>query len=222
MNAAKMVVILVLVLVVGIFAGSLGTRIYLRHELQRAEQSRQTSEEKVNRIVGRLTDDLKLDAGQQAEVRKIITATEARATGLKALYAPELKKIYDRSFEQIGAKLNAEQKIKLQKRQDKLSSRYNAIYFKSLQTARAGIPDMDTISLLLNLNASQRDRVQAIMKDRSEREDLVIGKYQKTERPDIMALERELQRVRAAETKDLSHVLSRDQLDHFKTDVEAY
>ena len=39
--------------------------------------------------------DLKLDAGQQAEVRKIITATEARATGLKALYAPELKKIYN-------------------------------------------------------------------------------------------------------------------------------
>jgi hypothetical protein len=222
MNTAKLVVILVLVLVVGIFAGSLGTRIYLRHELQRAEASRQTSEEKVNRIVGRLTDDLKLDAGQQAEVRKIITATEARATGLKALYAPELKEVYDRGFEQIGAELNAEQKVKLQKRQDKLSSRYNAIYFKSLQTARAGIPDMDTISRLLNLNASQRDRVQAIMKDRSAREDLVIGKYQKMERPDIMALEQELRRVRAAEMKDLSQVVTRDQLEHFKTDVAAY
>ena len=34
MNTAKLIVMLVLILLVGIFAGSLGTRIYLRHELQ--------------------------------------------------------------------------------------------------------------------------------------------------------------------------------------------
>lgn len=222
MNTAKLVIIFILVLVVGIFAGSLGTKIYLKHELQRAEPGRQTSEEKVNRIVGRLTEDLRLDAGQQAEVRKIIAATEARATGLKALYTPDLKEIYDRSFERIGTKLNAEQKVRLQKRQERFSARFNTMYFTSLQAARAGTPDMETISRLLNLDASQGKRVQAILKDRREREDLVITKYQKMERPDLTALSGDLKRIGTDTKKDLSRVLSSDQLTHFKTDVEAY
>ncbi len=222
MNTVKLVVIFILVLVVGIFAGSLGTKIYLKHELQRTGPGRQSSEEKVNRIVGRLTEDLKLDAGQQDEVRKIITATEARATGLKALYEPDLKEIYDRSFARIGEKLNAEQKIRLLKRQERFSSRFNAMYFRSLQAARAGIPDMETISRLLNLDASRREHVRAVLKDRKEREDLVIAKYQKLERPDLAALSGDLKKIRTDTEKDLSRVLSSDQLRHFKTDVEAY
>jgi len=222
MNTAKLVVMLVLVLVVGIFAGSLGTRIYLRHEMQRPQADRRTSEEKINRILGRLAQDLKLDAGQQAEVRKIITATEARATGLKVLYEPELKDIYDRSFEKIGAKLNAEQKEQLQKRQEKFSARFNAMYFTSLKTARSGRPDMETISRLLSLDASRRADVSAILQDRNKREDLVIGKYQTMQRPDLTALERDLREVRAAAIKELSRVLTNEQLGHFKTDIGDY
>lgn len=222
MNTAKLVVMLVLVLIVGIFAGSLGTRIYLRHELQRPQTDRQASEEKINRILGRLTQDLKLDADQQAEVRKIITATEARATGLKVLHEPELKEIYDRSFEKIAAKLNTEQKEKLQKKRERLSARFNAMYFTSLKTARSGMPDMETISRLLSLDASQRGTVRAILQDRNQREDLVIGKYQKMGRPDLIALDRDLREIRSAAMKDLSRVLTNEQLGHFKTDIGAY
>jgi Zn-dependent oligopeptidase len=222
MNTAKLVVMLVLVLVVGIFAGSLGTRIYLRHEMQRPQADRQTSEEKINRILGRLTQDLKLDAGQQAEVRKIVTATEARATGLKVLYEPELKDIYDRSFEKIGAKLNAEQKEQLRKRQERFSVRFNAMYFKSLQTARSGIPDVETISRLLGLDASRRGDVSEILQDRNKREDLVIGKYQKMERPDLMALDHDLREIRSGVMRDLSRVLTKEQLEHLKTDTGAH
>ena len=52
---------------------------------RQSQADRNNSEEKIKRIVGRLTDDLKLDDRQQAEVRKIITATEARATGCQGI-----------------------------------------------------------------------------------------------------------------------------------------
>ena len=62
MNTAKLVAMLVLVLIVGIFAGSLGTKIYYRHELERSRADTQAPEERTTRIVARLTADLKLDA----------------------------------------------------------------------------------------------------------------------------------------------------------------
>ena len=222
MNTAKLAVMLVLVLIVGIFAGSLGTKMYYRHEIERSRADRQGPEEKITRIVGRLTEDLKLDTAQQARVRKIVAATEARATAVKASYGPELKRIFDRSFERINAALNAEQKAKLQERQEKISARYNAMYFKSLQAARSGMPDMDTISRLPRLDEARREQASAILRDRYKREDLVIGKYQKMERPDLVAVDRDLRDIRGGSMKDLSRVLTGEQLEYFKADIGAY
>ena len=222
MNTAKLAVMLVLVLIVGIFAGSLGTKIYYRHELERSGADRQGPEERVNRIVGRLTADLKLDAGQQAEARKIVAATEARATAVRTSYQPELKRVFDRGFEQIGEKLNAGQKTELQKKQEKLSARFDAMYFKSLVAARSGMPDMGTTARLLGLNASQREKMGAILQDLNKREDLVIEKYQKMERPDLTAADRDMRALRSASMKDLSGVLTRDQLERFKSDIAAW
>lgn len=222
MNTAKLVIMLVLVLIVGACAGSLGTKVYYRHELQRSQADRQGPEEKVARIVGRLTEDLKLDAVQQAEVRKIVAATEARATAVRTLYGPELKRIFDRGFERIAEKLNPEQKAGLHEKQEKMSARYDALYFKSLKAARSGMPDIDAISRLLGLDASRREKVNAILQDRDKREDLVIGKYQKMERPDLMAVDRNLKEIRAGSTKDLARVLTNEQLEHFKKDIAAW
>lgn len=222
MNTAKLAVMLVLVLIVGIFAGSLGTKMYYRHEIERSRADRQGPEEKIARIVGRLTEDLKLDTAQQARVRKIVAATEARAAAVKASYGPELKRIFDLSFERINAALNAEQKAKLQERQEKMSARYNAMYFKSLQAARSGMPDMDTISRLPRLDETRREQASAILRDRYKREDLVIGKYQKMERPDLVAVDRDLRDIRGGSMKDLSRVLTGEQLEYFKADIGAY
>ncbi|MBP1748123.1 MAG: hypothetical protein H6Q52_662 [Deltaproteobacteria bacterium] len=222
MSTAKLIIMLVLVLLVGIFAGSLGTRIYFRHELQKSQADRNNSEERIKRIVGRLTDELKLDDRQQTEVRKIITATDARATGIKVLYEPELRKIYDQSFERIGEKLTVEQKARLQKRQERFSAKYNAMYFKSLRTAQAGLPDIETISRQLGLDKSQQSQVSAILKDARAREDLIIEKYQKMAHPDLMVVNKEIIEARSASMKSLSGVLTKQQLESFKTDLAAY
>lgn len=222
MNTAKLVVILVLLLVVGIFAGSLGTKIYLGHEIERSQASRQNSEERIQRIVGRLTNELKLDDRQQIEVRKIITATDARVTGIKASYEPELRKIYDQSFQRIAEGLNDEQKARLQKRQERFSAKFNALYFRSLRTARAGSPDIETITRALGLDRSQRSQVDAILKEQRKREDLIIEKYQKMDHPDLMAVDHDISEVRNASMKELSRVLTSEQLANFKKGLPVY
>ena len=222
MNTAKLVAMLVLVLIVGVFAGSLGTKMYYRHELERSRADTQGPEERTTRIVARLSADLKLDAGQQAAVRKIIAATEARVSAVKTLYQPELKRLFDRGFERIGEKLNAEQKAKFQAKQEKMSARFNAMYFKSLLATRPEMPDMDTIARLVGLDAAQREKVAAILQDRSKREDLVIEKYRKMDHPDLMAADREFREVRWVSMKDLSGVLTNEQLERFKRDVAAW
>lgn len=222
MNTAKLIVILVLVLLVGIFAGSLGTRVYLRHELQKSQTDRHNSEEKINRIVGRLTDELKLDDRQQAEIRKIVAATDARATSVKVLYEPELKRVYDQNFQRIGEKLSDEQKAKLQKRQEKFSAKYNAMYFKSLRTAQAGLPDIEILTRRLGLDKSQQSQVNAILEDQRMRENSVIEKYQKMDRPDLMTVNNDIAQVRNTVIKNLSGVLTQEQLERYKTDFTAY
>jgi len=137
-NKAKFVITLALVLLVGILAGSLGTRMYLKHEPR-------SSEDRVKKIVQRLTDDLRLDAAQKAEVEKMVTRTDARAAALRASYQPELKKIYDRDFELLGTKLNDNQKAKLRARHERFSLRFNALYFRSLRTAQKAIPDVNAL-----------------------------------------------------------------------------
>ncbi len=222
MNTAKLVVMLVLILLVGIFAGALGTRIYLRHEMQSSQAGRHNSEEKINRAVARLTGDLKLDANQQAEVRKILTATEARTTAVKVSYGPELKKIYDRSFERIRENLSIEQKEKLQKRQERFSDRYSAMYFTSLHTAQSVSPDMEIISRHLGLDNAQRSRIDAILQDRRSSEDSIIEKYQKMQFPDLSAVDRDIAEIRAASMKSISRVMTDKQFEHFKKDIAVY
>lgn len=222
MTTAKLTVMLVLVLLVGIFAGSLGTRIYLKHEIQRSQTDRHDPEERIKRLVGRLTDELKMDTGQQAEVRKVIIATDARATGIKASYEPELKRIYEQSFQRISEKLNEDQKAKLQKRQQKFSARFNAMYFNSLRRAQAGLSDMEDIARRLGLDGTQRSQVSDILKDQREREDIIIEKYRKMDHPDLMAANHDMMEVRRSSIYTLSSVLTEEQLDRFKKNIAPY
>lgn len=218
MNTTKLIVIFILVFLVGTLAGSLGTRIYLRHELSQAQAHKQDPEDKIKRVVARLTDGLKLDSTQEGEVRRIITATEARATGVKALWAPELKKVYDLSFQRIGEKLTGPQKANLEKRQERFTTRYNAMYFKSLRAAQAGVPGIGVLARNLGLNESQKVRVASVLEDLKKQENLTIGKYEKMDRPDLMAVRENITGERLTAIKNLTTVLTREQLERFKTE----
>ena len=217
MDKIKLIVTLALVLLVGIFAGSLGTRIYLNHQLDGSRAGRSHSaDDRVKNIMKKITVDLNLDTGQQAEIRKIVTMTEAKAAGVRASYEPRLEKVYDRNFELIKEKLNDEQKTRLQARQERFSRRFISYYFRLLNTAQNGLPDAATLKDRLNLDPAQLSQVAAILKDQKNKRALIIGKYEKMDHTDLAAVNSELADVEKATMKRLSDVLTEKQMARYR------
>lgn len=216
MNKIKIVITLALVLLVGVFAGALGTRIYLRHQTEGSHATRsRTSEERVTQIMGRLTKDLKLDAVQRAEIEKVVLKTDGKVTAVKVSYQPELKKIYDLGFEAIKERLNEEQKAKLRARHERFSQRYNALYFRSLRAAQRGIPDADALKDRLGLDTAQHARVATILADQKNRQGFIIARYEKAENPDLFAVNSDLEEVRRSVWKQLAEALTPEQLARY-------
>lgn len=213
MTKIKIVITLVLVLLVGIFAGSLGTRIYLKHQMEESGWARpRTSEERVKKIVKRLVEDLRLNAAQTVEVEKLVTKMEARATALRVFYQPELRKIYDEGFQRINEKLTDEQKKQMQARQEKLTLRYNAYYFRSLHTAQNAIPDAAELKVRLGLDAAQESQVAAILADQRAQQAAVIDRYEKADRPDLMAVSADLAEIGKTARNRIAALLTPEQL----------
>ncbi|MEN6617260.1 MAG: hypothetical protein ABFD12_11935 [Syntrophorhabdus sp.] len=219
MNMIKLLVVLTLVFLVGVFAGALGTRMYLRHHLETVQAQKPGSAEKIERIVKKISDDLKLDAAQQDYVRKIVTETNARAEAIKVLYEPELKRIYDQSFGQINERLTETQKHKLRLRQEKFSDRFNASYFKSLQIAEGALPDPTVMKDRLGLSDAQLSQVTSFLDTQKKRRASIIDTYQKMDKADLIAMNKELTESRSELLQDLSRVLTKEQYAKFEKEM---
>lgn len=213
MNKLKIVIILALVLLVGICAGALGTRMYLGHQLEGFHSTRsRTPDDRVKKIVTRLVDDLRLDAAQTVEVEKLVTKMEARATAIRVSYQPELRKVYEEGFQRINERLADEQKKKLQARQEKLIPRYNAYYFRSLRAAQMAIPDAAELKARLGLDAAQESQAAAILADQRAQQAAVIERYEKADRPDLAAVSADLAEIGKTARNRIIAVLTPEQL----------
>ena len=120
MNRLKLVIGVTLVFLFGALAGSLGTGLYLRQEMERFERGRHGGPERAAFLVKRFTHDLDLTEAQQAEVRKIVEESEQKIKAIRQQYLPEIKGIIDQSFALMGEKLSPEQQKKLYKLHEKL------------------------------------------------------------------------------------------------------
>jgi hypothetical protein len=169
----------------------------------------------VKKIMKRLTRDLRLDAGQQAEIEKILVVTDARATGVRTLYQPDLKRIYDQGFELIKQKLNDEQKARLVSRREKSAARYSSYYFRSLRTAEKGLPDAEALKNRFVLDAAQQSRITVILEDQKNRRKLIIEKYEKVDKPDLAAARSELAEVSQDARARLAEVLTPEQMTRY-------
>jgi len=218
MNKAKLIITVVLILLVGIFTGSLGTRIYLEHQLERSETGRSRHhEDKVKRTMERLTRDLSLDSKQRDEIRKIIVLTEAKAAGIKVSYQPDLVRIHDHGLALIKEKLNEEQKRKLQAREERLSRRFSSSYFRSLRIAQAALPDIATLKDRLGLTKTQESQVARIIEDQRAQQEQIIAKYENVNNPDLAAVRSELTEAQKTTARRLSEALAEDQMARYRT-----
>jgi Spy/CpxP family protein refolding chaperone len=127
MNKLKLVIGVTLVFLFGALAGSLGTGLYLRQEMEKFEGGKHGGPERAALIVKRFTHDLDLTEAQQAEVRKIIEESEKKIRAIRQEYLPELKGIIDQSFALMREKLSPEQQRKLDMLHEKLERSHGPI-----------------------------------------------------------------------------------------------
>ena len=117
MNRIKLAIGIILLLLLGAIAGSVGTGIYIRH---RIEHIGPVKPPKAHFLLRKLSRELDLTETQQVEIGKILEESHTEITALRRKFLPEIKEITDQSFVLIKEKLKEEQKQKLDKLHGKL------------------------------------------------------------------------------------------------------
>ena len=107
----KLVLGLLLVLVLGILAGAIGTGFYLKYKVTPLEKG---SRGKEAFIMERLSKELKLTPNQKSKIGPIVEQMIEKRREYHHRIRPEIKTIMDQGFTQIEQELNEDQKKKLE------------------------------------------------------------------------------------------------------------
>lgn len=126
MNKIKLASGVLLVFLVGVLAGSLGTGIYYKKRVEKFEAGGPPVQERIQIILGRFANDLNLTSEQKAEFEKLIKESQEKKIALGQKFLPEMKEINDNTFKSIRDKLTPEQKTKL----DDLIQKMNDVHNK--------------------------------------------------------------------------------------------
>lgn len=110
MKRWKLISGLLLVFVLGVLAGSFGTRIYLK---DRFEHLRKDPKARQAFIMRKLSKELELTPDQKIKVEKIVEQMGEKRREFFLKNRPEIKKIMDEGFAQIRKELNSDQQKKL-------------------------------------------------------------------------------------------------------------
>jgi|GEM_PF-795831 len=127
MNKLKLASGVLLVFLVGVLAGSLGTGYYYKERVKKFEAGGPPVQERVQIILGRFSNELDLTDAQRTEFEKIVKESQEKIVALGSKFQPEIKQINDDTFTSIKDKLTDEQKAKLEtliKRMNEVRDRF--------------------------------------------------------------------------------------------------
>lgn len=120
MKRWKLISGLLLVFVLGVLAGSLGTGVYLK---DRFEHLRKDPKARQDFIMRKLSKKLSLTEEQKITIGKIVQQVGERRREYYRKNRPEIKRIMDEGFAQIRKELNSEQQKKLDALRKKFEER---------------------------------------------------------------------------------------------------
>jgi len=129
MKRWKLISGLLLVFVLGVLAGSFGTRIYLK---DRFEHLRKDPKARQAFIMRKLSKELELTPDQKIKVEKIVEQMGEKRREFFLKNRPEIKKIMDEGFAQIRKELNSDQQKKLDVLREEFEKRRKARYSSRL------------------------------------------------------------------------------------------
>ena len=125
MKRWKLISGLLLVFVLGVLAGSFGTRVYLK---DRFEHLRKDPKARQAFIMRKLSKELELTQDQKTKIEKIVEQMGAKRREFYLKNRPEIKRIMDEGFLQIKKELNNDQQKKLDVLREEFEKRRKARY----------------------------------------------------------------------------------------------
>jgi len=123
MNKLKVCIGILLIFILGMLAGTLGTGFFIKHRIGRFV--RDDGPPPPIRVLERLSAKLDLSKSQQIEIEKILKQAHAQLIEFRQGYRPEFEKIFNDTIEQIKQKLDTGQKQKLDKLTERLKHRFH-------------------------------------------------------------------------------------------------
>jgi hypothetical protein len=120
MKTWRLVIGVVVVFILGVLVGSLGTQLYQR---QWSERFWKDPAERRALFLRKLTRELRLTEEQQKEFKVIIAEADKNLEALHRERRTEVKKILDESFSRMKEKLNPDQQQKLEELRAKHEAR---------------------------------------------------------------------------------------------------
>ena len=116
----KLISGLLLVFVLGILAGSLGTEFYLKHRLAPLMKDPRA---KKAFIMNKLSKELNLSSDQKSKIEPIVEQMLEKRREYYLKNRPQVKTIFDQGFAQISEELNEDQKKRLDGLREKFRRR---------------------------------------------------------------------------------------------------
>lgn len=126
MNKIKVSVAVILIFILGVLAGSLGTQAFIKYRISKF--MKRGHEARAEFIIERLSHVLELTDSQRAEIEKIIIETQKKLAEIEGQFRPRIQALMDDDFKQIRTLLNDDQKRKLDEFHEHLKERKGPVF----------------------------------------------------------------------------------------------
>ena len=213
MNRIKLAVGIILLLLLGAIAGSVGTGIYIRHRIEHLGPAKPP---KAHFLLRKLTRELDLTETQQVEIGKILEESHTEITALRRKFLPEIKEITDQSFARIKKKLNKEQKQKLDKLHRKLKRWRKRGHFPPPPLEKSPERIFSDLNKGLKLSEKQKEEVHPIIVKGIEAQRELIEKYRERFRLERNSIRNEIKKQQESMATRLDTILTAEQMKAFR------
>ena len=122
MKRLKVCIGILLIFILGMLSGTLGTGFFIKHRIGRFVGGE--GPPPPIRVLERLSAKLDLSKPQQIEIEEILKQAHDQLIEFRQVYRPEFEKIFNDTIEQIKQKLDNRQKQKLDKLTERLKHHF--------------------------------------------------------------------------------------------------
>jgi len=213
MNRIKLVIGIILLLLLGAVAGSVGTGIYIRHRIEHIAPGKPP---KAHFLLRKLSRELDLTEAQQVEIGKILEESHTEISDLRRKFLPEIKEITDQSFALIKEKLNEEQKQKLDKLHGKLKRWRKRGHFPPPPIKKSPEQVFSDINKRLKLSEKQKVEVHPIIVKGIEEQRRIIEKHETQRRQEMDLLRDEMKKHQESMKTRLDKILTKEQMRAYR------